>query len=536
MIHIELGGHLNSSLHQSFDPLSTEALAFVDQLQKRFNSRRLELLQMRKDRTPQEKLRFPPETLDQRKTIWQVKAPPNDLVKRHVEITGPAEAKMMINALNSGADVFMADFEDALSPTWNNLIEGQRACYEGVRKTLSFVNEAGKSYSLNERTATLVVRPRGWHLNEDHLDGSAPSASLFDFGLYVFHNAQELLKRGSGPYFYLPKMEHYLEARLWEDVFNFSEESLKLPSGSLRATVLIETLPAAFQMDEILFELKNHIVGLNAGRWDYLFSAIKTQLSQKDLVFPDRSQLTMTVPFMRAYADLLVRTCHRRGAHAMGGMAAFVPSRKDEKVNQEAFSQVRADKTREVNQGFDGTWVAHPDLVPVARGIFEDYLKGEAHQKFILAPSSGISSEECLGITALQLIPRAVAGGHITLNGFDGNIRVALEYIQSWLEGRGAVAIRNLMEDAATAEISRSQLWQWVHQQAKTQDGTLLDVAFFQSRLKVIGKDIQGLFPETIHLLDQLVSDSHFEDFLTLKAYPQLMKLQERKSHEHNSR
>ncbi|HEX2780367.1 MAG TPA: malate synthase A, partial [Gemmatimonadaceae bacterium] len=439
--------------------LTAEALDFVSALHRRFNPVREQLLRARVAR--QELLDggirpdFLAETAAVRRTEWRVAPAPDDLDDRRVEITGPVERKMMINALNSGAKVFMADFEDALSPTWANVIDGQANCIDAIRRTIDFTSAEGKCYTLGEKTATLVVRPRGWHLVEKHVlvDEVPISASLFDFGLYFFHNARELLARGSGPYFYLPKMESHREARLWNEVFLFAQETLRIPRGTIRATVLVETILAAFEMEEVLYELREHAAGLNAGRWDYLFSAIK-KFGRTGPIFPDRAQLTMTVPFMRAYTELLVHTCHKRGAHAIGGMAAFIPSRRDAQVNETALAKVREDKLRESRDGFDGTWVAHPDLVPVATAVFDDVLRARPNQK-------GRLREE-VRVSGAELADFAVPHGTTTEGGVRASIDVALQYIDAWLRGSGAVAIHNLMEDAATAEISRTQLWQWI--------------------------------------------------------------------------
>jgi malate synthase len=424
---------------------------------------------------------------------------------------------MMINALNSGANVFMADFEDSLSPTWSNVVEGQLNCMDAVRRTIEFKGPDGKEYKLKDKLATLLVRPRGWHLNERHVtvDGQELSGSLFDFGLYFFHNAKELLKRGSGPYFYLPKMESHLEARLWNDVFTFAEEKLGIAHGAIRATMLIETLPAAFEMEEMLYELREHASGLNAGRWDYMFSLIKKLRNRKDLVLPDRVQITMTTPFMRAYTELLVKTCHKHGAHAMGGMSPFIPSRKDPAVNEKALAQVRADKEREANDGFDGTWVAHPDLVATAKEVFDRILGDKPHQKD--------KKREEVRVEARQLVDTHVPGGKITEAGARLNIGVALQYLSAWLGGNGAVAIFNLMEDAATAEISRAQLWQWRVNGAKLDDGRPFTKELYeQLRDEELKKLPQGgKMPEAVKLLNQLV-EGEFVDFLTLPAYPLL--------------
>jgi malate synthase len=424
---------------------------------------------------------------------------------------------MMINALNSGADVFMADFEDSLSPSWSNIVLGQANLIDAVRRRIELVTPEGKGYRLNEKIATLLVRPRGWHLPEKHVavDGEPVSGSLFDFGLYFFHNAKERLDRGTGPYFYLPKIQSHREAALWNDVFFFAEDALKIPRGSVRATVLIETLPAAFEMEEILYELREHGSGLNAGRWDYQFSIIKTLRRKRDFLLPDRAQVTMTVPFMRAYTELLVKTCHRRGAHAMGGMAAFIPSRKDAEVNERALARVRDDKLRESRDGFDGTWVAHPDLVGVAREVFEKALAGRANQKERL--------REEVSVTAGQLLDIRVPGGTVTETGFRNNVNVGLQYLNSWLSGNGAAAIYNLMEDVATAEISRSQLWQWTHNGAVLADGRAATLALYEAiraeELSRLGGPGTGRLREAAEILDGLVRAEEFVEFLTLPAY-----------------
>jgi malate synthase len=424
---------------------------------------------------------------------------------------------MMINALNSGARVFMADLEDSLSPTWANLIGGQAAIADAVRRRLEFDSPEGKQYRLNERIATLVVRPRGWQLDERHLlvDGQPISASLFDFGLFVFHNAREQLSRGTAPYVYLPKLESHLEARLWNNVFKAAQETLGIPVGTIRATVLIETIMAAFEMDEILYELREHAAGLNAGRWDYLFSCIKKFRAQSHLVLPDRAQLTMTVPFMRAYTQLLVQTCHRRGAHAIGGMAAFIPSRKDPEVNAAAMARVREDKERESSDGFDGTWVAHPDLVPLATEIFDGVLGAATDQRLRQRPAVEVS--------AAQLVDLTVADGQITEAGVRTNVSVALQYLDSWLLGNGAAAINNLMEDAATAEICRSQLWQWRATRTRLADGRLFDGDLYKKirheELELLGGTAVGRLGDAVTVLDQLVFANGFPDFLTVEAY-----------------
>ncbi|MCM2281116.1 MAG: malate synthase A [Bdellovibrionaceae bacterium] len=524
------------NLEESGKVLSPDAIEFLQVLHRAFQARRLELLERRRARLERiragEALTFLDETVSVRAREWQVAAAPADLNDRRVEITGPAEAKMMINALNSGAKVFMADLEDALAPTWQNVILGQLALQEAVRGSLAYQSPEGKRYTLGSQLATLVVRPRGWHLEEKNVlvDGQPMSASLFDFGLYFFHNARALIAKGSGPYFYLPKMESSLEARLWNDVFHFAQDYLQIPRGAIRATVLIETILAAFEMDEILYELREHAAGLNAGRWDYLFSTIKTFAHDPHKIFPDRAQLTMTVPFMRAYTDLLVRTCHRRGAHAIGGMAAFIPSRRDAEVNELAFRKVREDKERESRDGFDGTWVAHPDLVPLAKEVFDSVLGSRPNQKTQMPSGSTASASALLP----QAVPEAqeanrtvVQGGVITEEGLRNNINVALQYLEAWLRGQGAVAIHNLMEDAATAEISRAELWQWVHHHARLQDGAVLNASYFVARLKeeldALGGSGRGRMGDAATLLERLVVAPSFPDFLTIPAYELLL-------------
>jgi malate synthase len=501
--------------------LTPAAVDFVAGLHRHFNSRRRELLAARRERQAAINQGIQPAFLTATSGIrageWQVAAAPTDLNDRRVEITGPTERKMMINALNSGARVFMADFEDALSPTWANVIDGQINCSDAIRRTIEFQNPDGRIYRLNEKTATLLIRPRGWHLVEKHVlvDGEAISASLFDFGLYMHRNAKELLTRGSGPYFYLPKLESHLEARLWNDAFNYAQDRLEIPRGSIRATVLIETILAALEMEEILYELREHSAGLNAGRWDYIFSAIKKFARRPDMLLPDRGQVTMTVPFMRAYTELLVRTCHKRGAHAIGGMAAFIPNRRDPLVTENALAKVREDKERESRDGCDGTWVAHPDLVPLATEVFDAVLGERPHQKDKL--------REEVNVTAEQILDVRVPGGAITDGGVRLNVSVALQYLNAWLNGNGAAAINNLMEDAATAEISRSQLWQWLHHGAKLSDGRTLNTALYErihrEELNKLGRANVGRFEEAAELLDQLVLSDEFVEFLTHPAY-----------------
>ena len=504
--------------------LSPEALAFVADLQRRFGALRLDLLQRREARQTELDAGVRPDfliaTAHIRESDWTVAPAPADLADRRVEITGPAEPKMMINALNSGARVFMADLEDALSPTWANVIAGQAAIADATRGRLAFDSPEGRAYRLDERRATLVVRPRGWHLIESHVlvDGAPISASLFDFGLYLFHSGAAAIAAGSGPYVYLPKLESHHEARLWDEVFIHAQAALGIPRGSIRATVLIETILAAFEMDEILYELREHAAGLNAGRWDYLFSAIKKFRTDPAIASPDRVQLTMTVPFMRAYTELLVRTCHRRGAHAIGGMAAFIPNRRDPVVTEAALAKVRDDKERESRDGFDGTWVAHPDLVPVALEVFDGVLGSRPNQKDRL--------REEVSLVAGDLLDLTVAGGRVTEAGVRANVRVALAYLDSWLRGVGAAAIDNLMEDVATAEISRSQLWLWITQSVELDDGAPFTpdryVTIRDEELDRLGGRDQGRLAEAAGLLDRLVLDDDFAEFLTLRAYGML--------------
>jgi malate synthase len=501
--------------------LTGPALVFVADLQRRFGPLRLELLRQREERQAELDAGVRPTflraTREVRDADWTVAPAPADLDDRRVEITGPAEPKMMINALNSGARVFMADFEDALSPTWANVIGGQAALIDAVRRELTFESPEGKAYRLDDRIATLLVRPRGWHLVESGVlvDGVPVSASLFDFGLYVFHNAAEALSRGSGPYLYLPKLENHREGRLWNDVFVHAQAALGIPRGSIRATVLIETILAAFEMDEILYELREHAAGLNAGRWDYLFSGIKKLRTWPELAVPDRAQLTMTVPFMRAYTELLVQTCHRRGAHAIGGMAAFIPNRRDAAVTEVALTRVREDKERESGDGFDGTWVAHPDLVPIATEVFDAVLGDRPHQKERL--------REDVAVTAAQLLDLRVPGGAVTEAGVRANVRVALAYLDNWLRGNGAAAIDNLMEDAATAEIARSQLWHWRTRAVRLADGQIMDREFYleirETELATLGGVAAGRLGDAAGLLDRLVLDDDYAPFLTLRAY-----------------
>jgi malate synthase len=509
--------------------LTADAQTFLASLHRRFDDRRRELLGVRKDRQARldagtEQLDFPAATAEIRAGDWTIAPPPPDLQDRRVEITGPVNAKMIINALNSGANCFMADFEDSNSPTWANNIEGQVNLMDAVRRTLRFDDPAtGKAYALNEKTAVLIVRPRGWHLDEAHveIDGEAMSGSLFDFGLYAFHNAQDLIQRGTGPYFYLPKMESRHEAALWRDVFLFAEKSLDLPRGTMRATVLIETLPAAFEMDEILYEMKDHIVGLNCGRWDYIFSMIKTLRARDGFVLPDRAQVTMTSPALAAYSKLLIKTCHRRGAHAMGGMAAQIPIRGDDAANTAALDKVRADKEREAREGHDGTWVAHPGLIQIARAAFDAAMPG----------ANQVSRQRNdVNVTAADLL--AKPEGTITEAGLRTNIRVGIQYIAAWLAGNGCVPLYNLMEDAATAEISRTQIWQWRHHgvtldTGKKVDGALISAAIREETSQLVqrGNAFQHL-KEASRLFEQLCLAEVLEPFLTLPAYRRLLEIE----------
>jgi malate synthase len=494
--------------------LTPDALDFVRALHREFGARRLELLAARAAKRGST-LDFLPETAPIRDGAWRVASAPPDLLDRRVEMTGPTDRKMTINALNSGARVWLADQEDASTPHWDNVVGGQANLYDAIRRDIDFTSEQGKHYSLNDgRLATIVMRPRGWHLDEKHLDiEDGPVAGAFvDFGLYFFHNAQELLDRDSGPYFYLPKMESHLEARLWNDVFAFAQEQLGIPYGSIRATVLIETIPAAFEMDEILYELRDHASGLNAGRWDYLFSVIKYfRDAGPSFVLPDRSAVGMTAPFMRAYAELLVKTCHRRGAFAMGGMSAFIPSRNDPEVNERAFAQVRADKEREAGQGFDGSWVAHPDLVPLCAEVFDGVLGTRPNQ--LGRQRDDVTAD------ASALLDIAATPGDITLAGLHANVEVAIRYLESWLRGQGAVAIHNLMEDAATAEISRSQLWQWVRNGSTLDSGQAITADLVRKVMDEEMADLGPDFQQAREIFEQVALAEEYVDFLTLPAY-----------------
>lgn len=507
--------------------LTPEAQGFLVKLAQTFTSRRNDLLQKRAERQGRidagEMPDFLPETKHIREGDWTVAPIPADLQDRRVEITGPTDRKMVINALNSGAKVFMTDFEDSNAPTWFNMVDGQINLRDAVRRTITFTNEAGKHYQLNEDTAVLMVRPRGWHLDEKHflVDGVPIPGSLFDFGLYFFHNAAELLNRGSGPYFYLPKLESHLEARLWNDVFNLAQDELGIPRGSIRATVLIETILGAFEADEILYELRDHSAGLNCGRWDYIFSYIKKFRNKPDYVLPDRAQVTMTVPFMRNYSLYVIKTCHRRGIHAMGGMAAQIPIKNDPQANEEAFAKVRADKEREAKDGHDGTWVAHPGLVQVATEIFDKHMP---------QPNQIERQRDDVKLSAADLL--TPSEGTITEHGLRWNLKVGIQYLEAWLGGNGCVPLYNLMEDAATAEISRSQVWQWLHHNAKLDDGRPVTAALFgqflEEEMDAIqsevgeGRFANGHFDRAAHLFDEMIRSDDFTEFLTLPAYEDL--------------
>ncbi|MEA2191583.1 MAG: malate synthase [Solirubrobacteraceae bacterium] len=529
------GVQVEGSPGERFDEILTaDALEFVARLHREFDATRRALLDARMQRQHEldagGTLDFLADTEAVRDGDWTIAPEPAALRNRRVEITGPTSRKMVINALNSGATGFMADFEDSNSPTWRNMIGGQVNLADAVRGTIEH-DEKGKQYRLGDAVATLLVRPRGWHLDERHLlvDGEPVAGGLVDFGLYAFHNARELLERGAGPYFYLPKMESHREARLWNDVFDLAEDHLGLESGTIKATVLIETLPAAFEMDEILYELREHSAGLNAGRWDYIFSAIKRFRTRPEFVTPDRKKVTMTVPFMRAYTELLVRTCHRRGAHAMGGMAAQIPSRTDEAANEKAFAALRADKRREAADGFDGTWVAHPDSVSAALEEFDAVLGDEPNQL-------GRRRDE-VRVTAEQLLDVPDTPGEITEEGLRGNVNVGIQYISSWLRGNGAAGIDGMMEDAATAEIARAQVWQWVHHGAQLEDGRTitselvreLETSELQKIREQIGDDEwfenEGRPDLCREIFEELALADEFVEFLTLPAGERLEKI-----------
>ncbi len=523
---VEILGHLEPGYREILDH---DALSFLAGLHRRFDRRRKSLLRKRKERAAELDagafMIFPHETADIRASEWTVRPAPADLQDRRVEITGPVDRKMVVNALNSGAKCFMADFEDATAPLWDNLVQGQINLRDAIRREIDFTDEkSGKQYKIGDAAAVLIVRPRGWHLEERHvlINGEPVSGSLFDFGLYLFHNHEALKARETGPYFYLPKLESRHEARLWSLVFQHAEDELGLERGTIRATVLIETLPATFELDEILYELKDHIVGLNCGRWDYIFSYIKCLKSHPEYVLPDRSSVTMTVPFMRAYSRRVVAVCHRRGAHAMGGMSAFIPVKNDPAANAAARSKVEEDKLREVLDGHDGTWVAHPDLVPVAKEIFDTHMPS--------ANQIDRPAEEDVRVTARDLLE--APAGDITDAGVTGNIDVAIRYVAAWLGGRGAVPIHGLMEDAATAEIARAQLWQWRKFGRTTREGTVLSDGIIAARINTIGNglvdevegdaELQARIKQATQILSELVLADEFREFLTLPAYDRI--------------
>jgi malate synthase len=528
--HVEITGPSGDRYDEILTP---QAIDLIAALHAELAERRQEALAARRARQAQLQsggsLDFLPETKQIREDVtWRVAEPAPGLVDRRVEITGPTDRKMTINALNSGANVWLADFEDANTPLWDNMITGQLNLKDALDRTIDFTSDEGKIYALHgdDDLATIVVRPRGWHLDEKHIlvDGQRASGSLTDFALYLATSARRQIDKGKGPYFYLAKMESHLEARLWNDAFNLAQDFLGIPRGTIRATVLIETIPAAFEMDEILFELKEHSAGLNAGRWDYLFSVIKKFRTRgRDFVLPERNSVTMTAPFMRAYTELLVQTCHKRGAHAMGGMAAFIPSRRDPEVNEKALAKVRDDKTRESGDGFDGSWVAHPDLVPVCKDVFDSVLGLEPNQINKQRPDVNITAEDLLAVSKTP--------GSITEAGLRSNISVALQYLASWLAGNGAVAIFNLMEDAATAEISRSQIWQWVHNGISLDDGRVITAdmveAMIDQELTKIRDQADGAFDadrygQATALFTEVALADSFADFLTIPAYERM--------------
>jgi malate synthase len=528
------GVHITGPAGDRYDEILTaEAVELIAALQRELGPRRAELLAARAARQQELSaggmLDFLPETAQVRQdTSWRVAPPAPGLADRRVEITGPTDRKMTINALNSGAKVWLADFEDANTPLWDNMITGQLNLKDALDRKIDFTSDEGKSYQLrpDDELATIVVRPRGWHLDEKHVlvDGQRVSASLFDFALYFFHCAQRQLDRGAGPYFYLAKLESHLEARLWNDAFRLAQDLAGIPQGTIRATVLIETIPAAFEMDEILYELREHSAGLNAGRWDYLFSIIKKFRTRgRDFVLPERNAVTMAAPFMRSYADLLVKTCHRRGAHAIGGMAAFIPSRRDPAVNATALAKVREDKTRESGNGFDGSWVAHPDLVAICREVFDGVLGDEPNQLGKLRDDVSVSAADLLAISQTP--------GSITEAGLRNNISVGLQYLANWLSGNGAVAIFNLMEDAATAEISRSQVWQWLHNDVSLADGPRVTRDLVQ---RIIGEELEVIreqsaeafdaarYDQAVALFTEVALADDYADFLTIPAYERM--------------
>ena len=512
--------------------LSPQALRFVAELEKRFGWRRRHLLQRRVERQAELDRGLRPDFLTHTRSIrtddWKVAELPDDLVKRVVEITGPVDRKMVINALNSDADVFMADFEDSNAPTWDNVVEGQINLLDAVRGRISYTApNTGKHYELGSNPATLLVRPRGWHLEEQHVtvDGQPISAALFDFGLYFFHNAKALLARGTGPYYYLPKLESHLEARLWNDVFCAAQTALDIPIGTIKATVLIETILASFEMHEILYELREHSAGLNCGRWDYIFSFIKRFSAHPQFVLPDRAQVGMQVHFLHSYSQLLIQTCHRRGVHAMGGMAAQIPIKNDEQANRQALDKVRADKAREASNGHDGTWVAHPALASIAREEFDKVLKGRPHQLEVARDDVQVDAQDLIRVPT----------GTITEAGLRQNLSVGIQYLNAWLGGQGCVPLYNLMEDAATAEISRTQVWQWIKHRAQLEDGQPIDAAMVERVMQEeLAKLRESIGAEQYHadhfelaskLFRDLLNTDVMEEFLTLPAYEHVVEL-----------
>jgi malate synthase len=523
-IELEIHGEMTSEYAHI---LTSDALQFVARLVKRFRPRLKELLKAREERQKRidagEFPKFLADTAEIRNSDWTVAELPEDLLDRRVEITGPVDRKMIINALNSGANVYMADFEDSNSPTWNNNIQGQINLRDAVERTITYTSPEGKRYELNEKTAVLFVRPRGWHLVEKNvlMAGEPIPAGLMDFGLYIFHNAKSLIARGTGPYFYLPKMQSHLEARLWNDVFVFTESELGIPKGTIKATVLIEHILASFEMDEILYELRDHSAGLNCGRWDYIFSFIKTFRNHKEFLLPDRSQVTMDRAFLKAYVELLIKTCHRRKVHAMGGMAAQIPIKNDPGMNEKAMRKVRDDKVREVNAGHDGTWVAHPGLVELAKDVFDEKMK-TPNQISVTRSEVRVDERDLLKIPE----------GSITEEGLRINIKVGIMYLAAWFGGEGSVPILNLMEDTATAEICRSQIWQWIRHGAAIQDGGVITPDLFKTLLREeslkikeeIGEEnFTALnYPKAADIFERITLDGHFIEFLTLEAYQYL--------------
>ncbi len=526
------GLEIIASSNPEFDRILTpEAVAFAERVIRQFRPRVDELLDQRRERQARldagESPDFLPETAEIRAGDWQVAPLPDDLQDRRVEITGPVDRKMVINALNSGARMFMADFEDASSPTWEGMVHGQINLHDAIRRQIDFTAANGKEYKLNDRVATLLVRPRGWHMEEGHvqLDGRPIPAGLWDFSLYFFHNASALIETGSGPYFYLPKMQSHLEARLWNEVFNFAQDELGIPRGTVKATVLIETILAAFEMDEILYELREHSAGLNCGRWDYIFSFIKCFRNRPDFVFPDRSQVTMTSHFLRSYSQLLIKTCHRRGVHAMGGMAAQLPVKGDPDLNEIAMTKVRRDKEREARDGHDGSWVGHPALVPICEEVFNQYM-ADANQIARQRDDVAVGAEDLL------MLPQ----GNITIDGLSNNVSAALRYTEAWLGGLGAVPIYNLMEDVATAEIARAQIWQWIqYPKGILEDGRAITVELFR---RILAHELESIriqygdqhfserhYEKAAVLLDSMITGDNLPEFLTIEAYDQLSEL-----------